>query len=385
VARANGIGDLGLRQALTAFRTLTRESLGEPSPWPSSQLSTLAGGIPMEFSAMVGPVARPALRLTTEVGRPEAPVVPRASSGLAALAATAHRLGLGRTWSGLAPALDILVDPTLPVPDGQRFWVWAGMDLEPMGASVAPVLKAYVNSLAQEVRGQRARLAAALAALRIPHDGPREEALRRLDEAGFLHEIGLGAAPGGRRALKVYYELPGWRPKLVAEILRLLGLQATALDRPRDKAAPAAPSLPGAEPSAAPDPNLAPARDDHAELRDLVPEIPGILRSSLATRTRAGIALRVDVDTGAVRDLTVATAFPAPLLPVAEVAHRVGRWADTLGGDPTAHHRLAVVLLPGHSPNQGQGIRAYSLFTRTISSRGAHATIYMRPAWPRTR
>lgn len=357
VARASGLDRAGAALALTAFRTLTAESLAEPSPWPSSQLSTLAGGIPLEFSATVGPAARPALRLTTEVGRPEAPIVRRARSGLTALASTAQRLGLGQAWAGLSPALEVLVDPTLPVPDGLRFWVWAGMDLEPVGQAVSPVLKAYVNALAHEVGGQRARLAAALAALGVPVDGEREEALRRLDAVGFLHEVGLGAASGGRRAVKVYYELAGWRPTLVGELVGLLGLDPS-----------------GAAPGAVP--------DDSPDLSLLMPEVPGLLRASLATRTRAGIALRIDVPSGAVRDLTVATAFPAPLLPAAEVAARVAGWVDSLGGDPTPHHDLARVLIPGHTASPDGGGRAYSLFTRTIGPRGAHSTVYIRPAWP---
>src|SRR5690606_17897733 len=97
-----------------------------------------------------------------------------------------------------------------------------------------------------------------------------------LDEAGFPHELGFGLGPGGSIACKVYYELDGWHRSLVRRLLRAVGFDA--------------------------DPDV------------VCPEIPGILRESLAAKSRAGIAVRVEPETGVVRDLTVAAAFPAPLV-----------------------------------------------------------------------
>ena len=148
------------------------------------------------------------------------------------------------------------------------------------------------------------------------------ELFDRLDEAGFAHEVGFGLGPDGRIAAKAYWELDGWRPALVRDLLDGAGLPT--------------------------------------DLEPLRPELPGVLRESLARRSRAGIALRLDPGTGAVRELTVATAFPPALVGDAEIARRVQAWTG-------------IAAAAGST---------YSLFTRTVSRDDAWTTLYHRPRLP---
>src|SRR5690606_34227947 len=69
------------REAVTHFAALTQKSLSEPSPWPSEQLSSLSGGVPVEFSAVLSTQDRTGLRYAVEVGSPYLPPGRRALSG----------------------------------------------------------------------------------------------------------------------------------------------------------------------------------------------------------------------------------------------------------------------------------------------------------------
>jgi hypothetical protein len=110
------------------------------------------------------------------------------------------------------------------------------------------------------------------------------------------------------------------------------------------------------------------------------PEIPGVHRASLATRRRAGIALRIDLTTGAAVELTTAAAFPVPLIPAAETARRVGDWIAAEGWDRRDHDAVAALLLPAWAAEGRVGERLHSLFTRTIAADGTRtATVYLRP------
>lgn len=329
------------------FATLTAESLLEPAPWPAAQISSLAGGLPLEFSATVGRVVKPALRYAVEVGDPLLPPYRRATSGTAAISRTAGLLGYDAAWQRVSPAVETLVASDLPVPDGLRFWVWGGIDQvvpERAGAHAAPALKIYVNLLHHEIGPARERLERALAAAEIPVSSVLRFFLDALDDAGFLHEIGFGMGPGGKIACKVYYELRGWRRGLVRQLLG-------HADLPVDCDA-------------------------------LCPEIHGILRESLAAKSRAGIAVRLDPATGAVRDVTTAAAFPTPLLRPSVTCRRVAAWIEANGWDGSAYDTLSHLLLPGwEGRDQGFG-RMNSLFTRTITEAGSWSTIYLRPSLP---
>lgn len=343
-ALSAGFPPSSARAARGLFSGLSRESLASPSPWPSHQLSALSGGMPLEFSVTVGPGAGPALRYATEVGDPYLSPQRRAHSGLGALERTARDLGADAAWARIQPALQLLTAPDLPVPDSLRFWVWGGIDQAvPTRAQRRPpaVLKVYLNLLHRELGDGRARLNAALKAAGIPVPDVLKCALDTLDQAGFLHELGFGLAPGGRFACKVYYELPGWNRPLVGEMLQLSGL-------------PGSPDL-------------------------LCPEIPGLLRESLASRSRAGTGLRLDTSTGTIRELMGAAAFPVPLLPLAETRRRVEAWLDTQGWDAGPYRALCAVLAPDW-PDQNPGTRAlHSLFTRTVSAEQTRTTLYLRP------
>ncbi len=334
-AMAAAVPGLDAAAAARAFARLTRTSLRAPSPWPSSQLSSLAAGTPLEFSAG----AAPALRLTTEVGDPLLPPRRRLTSGLADMASTARSLGLRSAWRQAAHPLMVLADPRLPVPAGNQFWLWAGLDLEPAGN---PVLKAYVSLLAEDLDGWPARERQFLLAAGIPDRSPVFRTLEMLAENGWCHEAGVGVSRRGW-GLKIYYELPGYRPDLVSRVLESAGLD--------------------------PDPAA------------LAPEVPGVVRASLAAKSRAGIALRVQPLTGLVTEVTVAAAFGPPLVGREVIARRVQTWLDSLpapGAGDT--HRTAVdMLLPGWATASPQA-RMHSLLTRSRSPGGDETKVYLRPA-----
>ena len=191
--------------------------------------------------------------------------------GLAAIRRTVAAAGLDAEWLAARTALAPVLDPDEPVPADNRFWLWAGMDVTPAGTTV----KAYASLLAGHPPGWRHRLDAVLDALHAPADCPARSIVRLLGTTAWGHEVGIGVTRGGWGA-KIYFETHGFRPNLVAEALRAAGLS-----------------------------------DD---IGPMTPEIPGVLRASLAERSRAGIALRVVPDTGAVTEVTVACAFPPPLV-----------------------------------------------------------------------
>jgi hypothetical protein len=371
VALSAGFNPSAAQQARRLVNCLTSRSLAYPCPFPSAQLSTLADGLPVEFSVNVGPTARPALRCAAEVGDPFLAPYPRALSALESIAQVAHMLDCDQAYERILPGIRQVVSPELPVPEAARFWVWGGLDITqvrspsetldpkvfpeqwiaPAGNGIStllPVLKVYLNLLDTELGGGgRARLERALAAVSIPIPPAVREALDRLDAVGFLHELGFGLGKNGRVALKLYYELHGWRRALVGNLL-------TILDLPIDPDA-------------------------------VVPEIPGILRESLAAKCRAGISLRLDPDSGAARELTIAAAFPPPMLTPQETTRRIAAWIESLSWDSTPYRALANLLLPDWQAEDAASavvtghLRMHSLFTRTISAEGPEATIYLRP------
>jgi hypothetical protein len=319
--------------ALTAFRALTKDSLARPGVWPAAQLSNLAGGTPLEFS--VGP--SPALRLTTEVGDPLLPPHRRVRSSLRAIARAAAVLGLTERWRAVQPAVAVLADPDLPVPDGNRFWVWAGLDLAPGSGAT---LKTYLSLHAEDVPGWQARELAFLRSCGVPDASPAHAVIDRLRQDGWCHEAGLGLTPRGW-GIKIYYELAGYRPPVVSEILSLCGLD--------------------------PDPT------------GIAPEVPGVLRASLAAKRRAGIAIRIHPSTGRVDEVTVAAAFPVPMIGRTALTDRVRSW---LGPSASPAHDAAVAaILPTWrtTPDPPPAAKLHSLFTRTRSPRGDETKIYLRP------
>lgn len=335
---ADTAADLGVDVAASVqvFRELTAESLAWPAAWPSQQLSGLAGGLPVELSASD---AGPALRYSVEIGNPALPPYPRAESALGAIARTAALLGYGQAWTAAGDAVRVLVNPALATPEGCRFWVWAGLDAK--AGDFRPTLKVYLAVLDRELPGGRDRLTRALHALGVPEGAPILRAVDRLEQVGFCHEVGIGIGPGGRVGAKLYYDLHGWRPDLVASLLAEAGLRA-----------------------------------DPTPIR---PAIPGVLLESLSEQRRAGIALRVGLAGGTVDELTVVGAFPPPMVGHAEVARRVGAWLDEEGTDRRTYDALVARLLPQWPDRRGV---LHSIFTRTRSESGVTNTVYLRPAYP---
>lgn len=334
-AQSQGVDPAAAVHVLTS---LTSESLAAPSPWPAEQLSTLAGGLPVELSA----AGAPGLRIACDVGDPRLPPHRRLASGRAALDRTADLLGLGAEWDRARAVLDALAPAGLPVPDGCRFWLWGGAALT-RGAPA--VLKAYAALHATDVPGWRARETSGLQAAGIPGTAPVHAALALLRTVGWSHQIGVGVRQDGRWGLKVYYELPGWQPELLEELLRVTGLPA--------------------------------------DVDALTPEIPGVLRASMARRRRSGISLRVEPGTGEVREVTVTAAVPPPLVGRDELDRRVLAWLPSVDVDPGPLAALLTAVAPTW-PDGAPTARRLSLFTRSLSARSRSTTVYVRPG-PLTR
>lgn len=325
VAEAQGV-DSAL--AAASFQALTAESLTAPSPWPSRQLSVLAAGQPVEFSAS----GRAGVRFTAEVGDPRLAPVGRLRSGLEAVSRTADLLGTAQAWGQAQEAVRVLAAPGLRVPDGCRFWLWAGVDL---GVGQSPVLKVYLSLHAGDVDGWPARREAALCAAGVPEGSPAWAVLDRMRAGGWGHELGLGLGADGRWALKAYDELDRWRPDIVTQVLEVAGIPAT--------------------------------------VAELAPQIPGVMRASTRPRQRAGIAVRIDPATGAVPEVTTATAFPVPLVGRAELAERVARWLDSRG-EPSAPLRALVDAVAPSWRGAPEAARMLSLVTRTARAGQAQST-----------
>jgi hypothetical protein len=329
--------------AVGMFQELTRETFCALTTWPSSQLSSLSTGVPLELSVVAGPDAESALRYACEVGNPLLPAGARAASAVAAVRRSAVSLGLGEAWDRISPAVAVTTDPALPVPDSCRFRVWGGLD---QSAGGPPALKVYLSLLHAELGEARRLLDAVLERAGVPVPAEVAAMLDLLDTAGFVHEVGFGLGPGGRIAVKVYHELEGWRPALVRDLLGLAGL-------------PSAPEL-------------------------LVPELPGVLRESLAARSRAGIALRLDPADGSVRELTTAAAFPPPLVGNAETRRRVRAWIDANGWRSDYAAVSGLLAVPSTSVPADLAAPLHSLFTRTVGRDSAWTTVYLRPPLLRT-
>lgn len=326
-----------------AWAALTAESFADPAPWPAEQLSALSGGMPLEFSATVGPGAPPALRSAVEVGNPYLPPYRRARSGVDAVAHAAVQLGYDSSWQRIRPAVDALVRPELTDPTARRFWVWGGLDHAAL-PSAPPALKIYLNLLhtvdgGADAHTARQRLEQALAAAQMPLSPAARAALDALDAVGFLHEAGFGFTRD-KLACKVYYELHGWRPALVQQVLVLAGLAQQPVEA-------------------------------------LCTAIPGLLPESLAAKQRAGIALRLHPVSGEIIEVTTAMAYPPALLSPAETLRRTRAWLLSLGGSLLSYDALAETLLPGWAARP-QG-RLHSLFTRSVSAEKQWTTIYLRP------
>ncbi len=343
IAERLGFAPADAAAGAAAWAALTADSFADPAPWPAEQLSALSGGVPLEFSATVGPGAPPALRTAVEVGNPYLPPYRRARAGVDAVARTAAQLGYDASWQRIRPAVDVLVRPQLDDPAARRFWVWGGLDHAAL-PSAPPALKIYLNLLHTVDGGAgaqtaRQRLEQALAAAALPLNTATRAALDALDAVGFLHEAGFGFTRD-KLACKVYYELHGWRPALVQQVLALAGLAQQPVDA-------------------------------------LCTAIPGLLPVSLAAKQRAGIALRIHPVSGEITEVTTAMAYPPALLSPAETLRRTHAWLLTLGGSPLSYDAVAATLLPGWAA-QPLG-RLHSLFTRSVSAEKQWTTIYLRP------
>ena len=319
--------ELGFADAAPVFRCLTESSLDERTRWPAPQLSSLSGGLPMEFSINISESPQPALRYTVEPGDVQAPPGPRARSAVAVAEKLVHLLDYTASWQRVLPAINLLLSSLESVAEWLRFVVWIGIDYPSTGSS--PVLKVYFClqpgvQIPTVLRAAGVVLAPAAATT-----------LQLLSEHGFAQELGFGFAPGGQIGVKLYWELDGWRRPLIERILAGAAF---------------------------------PAFTD-----SLCPEIPGLLRESLAAKSRAGIALRLDVNTGEIAALTTATALIPGMLPASVIAARLQDWITACGWSTVPYQRLVTALASFGSPR-------HTLFTRTLSSSGKRtAAVYISP------
>jgi hypothetical protein len=104
-----------------------------------------------------------------------------------------------------------------------------------------------------------------------------------------------------------------------------------------------------------------------------------MLRESLAARSRAGIALRLDPADGSVRELTTAAAFPPPLVGNAETGRRVQAWIGANGWHSDYAAVSGLLTAPATTIPADLAAPVHSLFTRTVGRSSAWTTIYLRP------
>ncbi|MCC6588933.1 MAG: hypothetical protein IT168_19710 [Bryobacterales bacterium] len=312
--------------ALPLFECLTRSTFDGRTEWPAPQLSSLSGGVPVEFSAGTSASNSAELRYTVDAGEVQAPPHRRAASALRTANEAIGLLGYQQAWERLQPAFDLLLETYHTAAPATRFLIWIGVDhagFEP------PSLKLYFRLLPGADLWEVAQSAG------LPISSNSLHVFDLLHKAGFAQELGFGLGPQGRVGLKIYWELPGWRRNLVDQILAIAQFPATA----------------GA----------------------LCPEIPLVLRESLAAKSRAGISVRLDTVTGDIVEVTSTAAFIQHMLPGRVIADRVDRWIAANGWNPRHHRRLFDAL-------SGHGDPTHTLFTRTVSRAGdMRATIYLRP------
>ncbi len=342
VAREAGFSEGDTLHIGSVFRTLTRASLDDRRQWPAPQLSSLSGGVPLEFSALTQERGMLQLRYTVEPGEVEAAPHRRAATSLDALGAAATELGYAAGWHRLLPALERLVTPCEASRDWRRFVVWAGVDHESGGtrAGCRTTLKAYVHLFSGE--GER-ELEAALGLARLPVSKLARDAFTLLGESGFAQEVGFGLAEKDAVGVKVYFELGGWQRALVGELLNRTGFSG------------------GAD--------------------ALCPAIPGLLSESLARHTRSGVALRLDPITGDVAEITTAIQLIQGMLAPATIATRVAAWIESQDGSALPHQKLFMALARlGRGRDMLAGPR-HTLFTRSQTRQGAcRAAFYIRPS-----
>lgn len=340
LARGLGLSPATAALARRAGAALLGPLLAAPLPWPNRAVSNLARGWPVEFSATLDPEARPALRMAVDLGDPRLSPGARARTARKSLAQAAAILGLdaGMLTAGLGPLLRAArhADP------GERFTLWAGLDLTETAAAPQPILKAYGN-LALAGPEARDRLALASATIAALGGGDHLPALMDLNAVlqgrGQPQQIGLALTPRGTGA-KVYWELPAHDRAATLDLARALGL-----------------AHPG-----------------------FTPEIPRLASLADAGRGLSGLAVRLDPGTGIRPELTLATqAARAVGWHTTHEAAALSDWGAALGLDATA----AIALL--HAL-RADGPAPRSLHTLTLTASGLRAAIYLHAdGWLRRR
>lgn len=350
-AAALGFGFADKKLCVEAFNTLTKNSLIQPNPWPASQLSSLAGGIPLEFSAVLGKKEKRTLRYAVEVCGPYLPPYKRGLSGVEALNHTADYLGFSQGFSKILPVIKNNLECLKYVPDGLRFILWGGIahscclsgDRE-----VRLIFKIYLNLFHQELGSGTARLKRFLNIAEIPMSHELNLILKLLDESGFPQELGFGLTASEKIGCKIYYELPGWDRKVAEKISRLSGLSD--------------------------------------QIKKLTPEIPGIIRESLAAKLSTGIALSINAEDGSIEEITTAAPFPFAMLSFRQTQNVLNNWINNSGWQGKTFRILSRILLKELEIEKNnaqafpqQNHKLYSLFTRSVSRRKSRSAVYLRP------
>lgn len=313
--------------AAKLFRCLTQDMFDGRTKWPAPQLSALSGGVPVEFSASTSSPELPELRYTVDPGEVHGPPRRRVESALEVARNATEYLGYSAAWDRLDKSIRLLADHAGKAPASKRFFVWIGADHNDTRPTV---LKLYFRLFGSP------NLLEITEAAELPVSGESRRIFALLNQAGFAQEVGFGLGPDGRVGIKIYWELSGWSRLLVDRILSASGFEATA--------------------------------------DALCPDIPLLLRESLAAKSRAGISLRLDSRTGDIAEVTTSAEFIQHMLPAHVTAHRVDRWIASNGWTPNHHRRLFNALSQKGDPT-------HTLFTRTVARNGnSRATIYLRPS-----
>ncbi len=314
--------------ALELFQCLTKCTFdGGRTAWPAPQLSALSGGMPFEFSIEASKSDYAKLRYTVDPGNAQLPLYRRAQSALLAVSDAVGLIGYNSAWKRLSVAFRLLLDSFRFVDQYTRFLVWVGVDHD--GLTQRLILKLYFHLLP----GVDFKSVLTAAGITIIPDVNRIFGL--LSESGFAQEIGFGIGNDGCIGVKIYWELDGWRRQLVEQILY--------------------------------------GADFPNSIEALCPEIPLLLRESLAAKSRAGIALRLDSESGTIASISTATEFIQGMLTPTVIADRIEQWI-TLNGWSASPYRRLYATLSNHGPLR------HTLFTRTLSISGEErATIYLRP------
>ena len=333
-------GDLGLSDsAASAIRAVSdclHRDLGA-TPWPNPASSGFAKGYPVEFSAQLAAKPAASFRFAGETGDPGLPAAARARSALARIEEAASALDLDDQMAQIRMALQPVLTAAEEADPGERFFLWAGLELIEKHGGFRAALKVYANLA---LAGDSMELAAAT--LR-PFSADAARSASAMDAeigaAGRAQEIGFAAVTGGQPVAKLYWELDGYSAAATRRAMDHVGL---------------------------------------GDAETLSPEIPGLVPAGLGAELSSGIAVRIDPASGVLPDLTLATETPLHIrYKATHERDAINAWAESQGWSTAQYWALQKALSATASGQTASAPR--SLHTITQKSDTRHASLYVRP------